>query len=317
MKNLKKIGVFLAACLLVFSTFSFVGIKNVSAADDVAYTIGTTKDIPSAIASMGKNLNRYTQNNLNADVKAYDSTKDLNSAITDGTVNAAVTDLVNYAALSKKNSSWKIVGTMPGYFGLASNKNIKSVKKLKGKTIAVDKSNMSYYYLKNLLKKKKVKLSKVHIKQVDSQADRVNALKDGSIDAAVLSDPSLTEAKVNGSKILNQQKKGADNGNVLIVNNDYAKKNISNTNILASVINEQIRTINKTNSYMQMNNSFSEYNVSGKAVTKLNSMDVKFKKMHKVKKSNFKKAYKFAKQQKLYKGKINYKKTTIKVRHIK
>jgi ABC-type nitrate/sulfonate/bicarbonate transport systems, periplasmic components len=135
-------------------------------------------------------------NNLNVDVKAYDSTKELNSAISDGTVNAAVTDLVNYAAISKQHSNWKIAGTMPGYYGLVANKKYKSVKKLKGKTIAVDKADYSKYYLKNVLKKSKLKLSSVKLKQIDSEKDRVSALKSGDVDAAVLQDPSISEAKV-------------------------------------------------------------------------------------------------------------------------
>lgn len=322
LKILKKISIFLAVCLLVLSSFSFIGIKKVSAADidsnsQVQYTIGTTKNVPSAIAAMGKNLNSYSKSNLSADVKAYDSTKDLNNAIESGTVNAAVTDLVNYAALSKKHSNWKIAGTMPGYYGLVANKKYKSVKKLKHKTIAVDKSNYSRFYLKKALKKNKLKLSNVKLKQIDSEADRVSALKDGSVDAAVLQDPSISEAKANGDKVVNKDKIKADNGNVLIINNDYAKKNASNTNILCTVINEQIRTINKSDSYMLTNNSFSEYDVSGKAVQKLNAMTVSFKKMHRVKKSDFKKAFKYAKQQKLYKGKISYNKSTISVKGIK
>ncbi|HIY91485.1 ABC transporter substrate-binding protein [Companilactobacillus sp. HBUAS56275] len=319
MKSLKKISIFLVACLLMLSSFSFVGVKSVQAADtdQVQYTVGTTKNISSAIAAMGKNRNAYTNNNLNADVKAYDSTKELNSAISDGTVNAAVTDLVNYAAISKQHSNWKIAGTMPGYYGLVANKKYKSVKKLKGKTIAVDKADYSKYYLKNVLKKSKLKLSSVKLKQIDSEKDRVSALKSGDVDAAVLQDPSISEAKVNGDKVLKRDKTKTDNGNVLIVNNDYAKKNESNTNILVNVIKQEIKSINKTGGYMTANNSFSDYGVSGKAVQKLNDTSVKFKTVHKVKKSDFNKAFKYAKQQKLYKGKISYKKANMKIRQVK
>jgi ABC-type nitrate/sulfonate/bicarbonate transport systems, periplasmic components len=319
LKSLKKISIFLVACLLVLSSFSFVGIKNVQAADtdQAQYTIGTTKNIPSAVAEMGKDLNSYTNNNLNVDMKAYDSTKELNSAIADGTVNAAVTDLVNYAAISKKHSNWKIAGTMPGYYGLVANKKYKNVKKLKGKTVAVDKTDYSMFYLKKALKKSRLKLSSVKLKQVDSEADRVSALKSGSVDAAVLQDPSMTEAKVNGAKVLSKDKISADNGNVLIVNNDYAKKNISNTNILCNVIKQEVKKINKSNMYIMLNKTFTSYGTSDKAVAKLNNLDVKFKTIHKVKKSDFKKAFKYAKQQKLYNGKINYKKANMKLRQVK
>jgi hypothetical protein len=61
LKSLKKISIFLVAGLLMLSSFSFVGVKSVQAADtdQVQYTVGTTKNISSAIAQTGKDLNAY------------------------------------------------------------------------------------------------------------------------------------------------------------------------------------------------------------------------------------------------------------------
>jgi hypothetical protein len=63
LKSLKKISIFLVAGLLMLSSFSFVGVKSVQAADtdQVQYTVGTTKNISSAIAQTGKDLNAYEQ----------------------------------------------------------------------------------------------------------------------------------------------------------------------------------------------------------------------------------------------------------------
>jgi ABC-type nitrate/sulfonate/bicarbonate transport systems, periplasmic components len=181
------------------------------------------------------------QQNISVEVKNFDSNSQLDSAIKDGTVNAAVTNLVSYAGLvnKKANKSWKLVGTLPGYNGLVANKKYKSVKSLKGKTIALDKKDASKQYLLSVLKKNKMKSSSVKIKQVDGQQDRVNALKDGSVDAAILEDPLMSSAKANGGKILNRQKMSADNGNVLIINSKFAKKNVSSTQILVDTLNKK------------------------------------------------------------------------------
>jgi hypothetical protein len=116
---------------------------------------------------------------------------------------------------------------------------------------------------------------------------------------------------------LKRDKTKTNNGNVLIVDGNYAQKNISNTNILCNVIKQEIGKINKSNMYIMINKSFSSYGVSDKAIIKLNNENVTFKKMHKVKKSDFNKAFKYAKQQKLYKGKISYKKANMKIRQVK
>lgn len=319
MKIFKKISLVFAIVLLMVSSLSFINLKTVKAADNSnpQYVVGTTKNVSSAIALMGKNLRGYTSNNVNVDVKTYNSTAELNAAIKEGTVNAAVTDLVNYAGISKDAKDWKLAGTMPGYNALVANKKYKNVKKLKGQTIAVDKSDYSKFYLTKVLKKNKMKLSDVKLQQVDAEADRVSSLKDGKIAAAVLSDPSISEAKVNGDKVIAKDKISGTNGNVLIINNKFAKKNGSATQILCYVINDEIKTINKSNTYSLTNNSFSEYGVGSGAIKKLNDMEVKFNKMHKVKKSCYNAAFKYAKKQKLYSGQISIKGHQMKIKGVK
>jgi hypothetical protein len=49
----------------------------------------------------------------------------------------------------------------------------------------------------------------------------------------------------------------------------------------------------------------------------LTKLELTFKKVHKVKKSDFKKAFKYAKSHKLYKGKVSYKAHTLKVKNVK
>lgn len=311
----KKFGLIFAALLVVLSSVTFMTTKaSAATAGEDPITIGTIKNtsaIPAVMAEVG---HEYKSNNLNVQVKTFDSNKELNDAIAQGTVNVAASNLVSYATLTKKNPDWKIAGTLPGYYGLVANKKFKSVKKLKGKTIALDKSDMSKMYLKNLLKKNKMKLSSVKLLQVDSEAERVTAIKDGRANAAVLEDTSISEAKANGDKLLNRQGLKKNNGNVLLINKKFSSKNTSSTQILVRIFNSEIKTINDAGTYMVSNNAFRQLNVSDKAVGKLNDMEVEFNKIKQVKKSDFNKAFKYAKSQKLYKGKIKYKKSLVTVK---
>ena len=172
-------------------------------------------------------------------------------------------------------------------------------------------------YLKKILKKNKVKYSSVKIKQIDADGARVDSLKSGDIDAAVLEDPSISNAKGNGAKVLNRQKTGKDNGQVLIANKDFTKKNASSTQILVSVLNTEIKNINKVMGYGAAQAALRDFGINDKGAKYITDMEIKFKKVHKVKKSDFKKAFKFAKSQKNFKGKISYNKYTLKVKGVK
>jgi len=321
-RSLKKIGLIFATLLLVLGLLPFVGLTTANAAEvgktgNDAVTIGTIKNTAAMPAVMAKTNNSFVKGNVTVDVKSFDSNNELNDAIAQGTVNVAVTNLVSYASLVKKNPKWKIAGTLPGYSALVANKKYKSIKSLKGKTIAIDKKDTSKQYLKGLLKKHGMKLSSVKLSQVDADSTRVDSLKSGKIDAAVLEDPSISNAKANGAKVLNRQGVNKDNGNILIINNDYAKKNASSTQILISVMNDQIKNVNRLGNYTMANDALRAFNASNGAAVYMNKMDIKFKKIHKVKKSCFNKEFKYAKADKLYKGKINYKSHVLKIKGVK
>lgn len=320
--KLKKISIIIATVLLVLSSLSFTNLittKAATAAGNDKITLGVTKNTASIPALMASSNSIFSKENLSVDVKTYDSTSQLNEAINNGTVNIAVTDLVNYASLinEKDNKGWKLAGTLPGYNGLVANKKYKSIKSLKGKTIALDKKDFSKQYLLNVLKKNKMKASSVKIQQIDSQSDRVSALKDGTVDAAVLEDPMMSNAKSNGGKILNRQNMKADNGNVLIINNKYSKRNATAMTMFIDCLNKEIKLLNDSGSYGMAGTVLNSMNYDTNAAKVLTGLSVDFKKVHKIKKSDFNKAFKYAKSHKLYKGKISYKAHTLKITNVK
>ncbi|WP_125589906.1 ABC transporter substrate-binding protein [Companilactobacillus jidongensis] len=318
LRNLKKIFLIVAMLVVSIGALAFSGVSEVKAetAGTTKIVIGSTKSVSSLPLYAADQAKLFTKNGIDVELKLYDTNAELNQAIANNEINGAVTDLVNYASFTK-GSNWKIGSTMPGYNGLVANKKYKSIKSLKGKTIAVDKKDISGYYLKNLLKKNKMKLSDVKIKQVDSEATRVSDLKDKKVAAAVVSDPSISNAKANGAKILNKQSYKTDNGNVLVFSKDFLSKNVASTNSLYSVIKEAIRDINKQG-YSAYDMVLSKYGISDKSVGILNNMSsMTMKKTHKVKSADFKSTFKYAKSKKLYKGKISLKKFDYSIKQVK
>ena len=195
-RKLRKIGIIIATVLLILGTLPIMGLGTAKAADTAGnekITIGVLKNTASLPALMADAAGDFTHQNISVETKTFDSNEQLDAAIKDGTVNAAVTNLVSYAGLvsKKANADWKVAGALPGYSGLVANKKYKSIKRLKGKTIAIDKKDASKQYLLDVLKKNKMKYSSIKVKEVASMQDRVDALKAGSIDAAVLEDPLM------------------------------------------------------------------------------------------------------------------------------
>ncbi|WP_338232666.1 ABC transporter substrate-binding protein [Companilactobacillus muriivasis] len=321
-RKLRKIGIIIATVLLILGTLPFMGLSTAKAADTAGnekITIGVLKNTASLPALMADAAGDFTHQNISVETKTFDSNEQLDAAIKDGTVNAAVTNLVSYAGLvsKKANADWKVAGALPGYSGLVANKKYKSIKSLKGKTIAIDKKDASKQYLLDVLKKNKMKYSSIKVKEVASMQDRVDALKAGSIDAAVLEDPLMSTAKANGGKILNRQKMTANNGSILIMNKAFAKKNTSSMQILVDTMNQEIKMLDKSGGYGMAGTALNKMNFDQKGAKVLTDLDVSFKKIHKVKKSDFNSAFKYAKNHKLYKGKISYKAHTIKIKNIK
>ncbi|APX71916.1 ABC transporter substrate-binding protein [Companilactobacillus allii] len=318
---IKKMSIVLVGLLILLGLSLKSNISNVKAtednsADNTKLVIGSTKTVSALPLYIAAQYRYFSQNDISVEMKTYDSTKDLNNAIGNGEVNLAVTDLVNYASLLKQQNDWKIGSTMPGYYGLVANKSIHNIKDIKGKKIAVNKNDGSKYYITKLLKKNHIKISKVKFVQIDSEKKRVSQLKSKKIDAAVLSDPSLSNAKTAGNKILNKGKLSNDNGNILIMSNDVSSKNVTDVNNLYHSIFSATKDFNK-NQYPIATNTLIDFGATKKAREYLFGLDVTMKKSHKVKKTDFKKAFSYAKKQKLYNGKINYKKYQLSIKNIK
>ena len=107
---------------------------------------------------------------------------------------------------------------------LISRENIESIEKIKGKKIALEKGEISEFFLKYILYKNGLKLSDVVIK--DMKGDEIGtALINGSVDAAVLWEPWLSKAiELSRASIIATSKDYPVFADVLIAKKDFVKK---------------------------------------------------------------------------------------------
>ncbi|MCH4010082.1 ABC transporter substrate-binding protein [Companilactobacillus sp.] len=314
---IKKLGLIFAALLLVVSSLPLLNAQSVKAADstdqsDATIKIGTTQSLASLPFYVAQEKQFYQEHNITVELQQFKSAGALNDAIKAGSVNAAVTDLVNFTTIAKNNKSWKVTGTLTGYNGLVANKKDKNIKSLKGKTIALDKKDGSKLYLKNLLKKNNMKLSDVKIKNIAEQGKRTSSLKSKKVDAAVVADPFISNAKKSGAKVLNKQKASNTNGDVIAINNDYASKHVTDVNNLFNSYQDATKNLNKQG-LTPSDSLLVQLGATRNAAADMNSLDITFKKARRVTVANFDKAVNYSKAQKLIKSRQQLSEVQLKV----
>ncbi|MQS53639.1 transporter substrate-binding domain-containing protein [Lactobacillus salsicarnum] len=308
---MKKLGLIFATLLLLVSSVPLLNQHSAQAADTTANTdstikVGTTQSISSLPFYFAQDKKYYDAHSVKVELQQFKTASELNDAIKAGKVNVAVTDLVNFTTIAKNNKSWKVAGTATGYSALVANKKFKNVKSLKGKTIAIDKKDGSKYYLKNLLSKNDMKMSDVNVKNVANLTTRVSNLKSKKVDAAVLSDPAISNAKQNGAKVLNKQKANNKNGDIIAVSNDLTTSKVSDVNNLINSYNDAAKDLTKSG-FVPADVLLLQLGATRKSAAKMNDLDVKFASSKKVKKADFDKAVKYAKSQKLISNTMKYK----------
>lgn len=315
---IKKLGLIFAALLLVVSSLPLLNTQNVKAADSTDNTIkiGTTQSLASLPFYVAQDKKYFQDHNVTVELQQFKTPGELNDAIKAGTVDAAVTDLVNFTQIAKKNKSWKVAGTLTGYNGLVANKKFKNVKSLKGKKTAVNKQDGTKYYLQKLLKKNNMKLSDVKIKNVDQQASRVKQLKSKKVDAAVVADPFISNAKKNGAKIINKQKANAKNGDVIAFSSAIYQKRVTDLNNIFNSYDDAAKELTK-NGLTPADLLLLQIGATRKSATLMNEFDIKFGNSKRVKSKDFDKAAIYAKKQKLIKTRPSLSSVMVKVDKVK
>jgi len=128
---------------------------------------------------------------------------------------------------------------------LISRENIESIEKIKGKTIALEKGEISEFFLKYILYKNNLELNDVVIK--DMKGDEIGtALINGSVDAAVLWEPWLSKAiELSRANIIATSKDYPVFADVLIAKKDFVKKHTEEINKLKNIWKESVEFYSK------------------------------------------------------------------------
>jgi len=128
---------------------------------------------------------------------------------------------------------------------LISREVIEPIKKIKGKKIALEKGEISEFFLKYILYKNGLKISDVVIK--DLKGDEIGtALINGSVDAAVLWEPWLSKAiELSRANVVVTSKDYPVFADVLIAKKDFIGKNKEEIERLKKIWKESVELYQK------------------------------------------------------------------------
>lgn len=210
---------------------------------------------------LAKQLGEYEKAGLNVEMVDFKGGSQALTAVLGGSadvVSGYFDHCVNLASKGQHLQAFVVYDRYPGLVLVVSPKqtgSITSIKDLAGKKVGVSAPGSStHYFLNFLLKKNGVDVGLVGVIGIGLGATAVAAMEQGSVDAAVMLDPSVTllQGKNKDLRILSDTRTQKDNiavfggdypGGALYTKADWIEKNPKTAQALATAIVNTLKWI--------------------------------------------------------------------------
>lgn len=168
---------------------------------------------------MAEELGLYEKHNVDVELYTFQSAADKEAALEAGEIDGDMTDLVVTALIRKGGTGVQIVsnalGAVPseGRFMLlaAPESGITEPNDLAGKEVAVGNNTIVHYLSDTILAKAGLDDSEIKSTNIPALSLRLEALLNGTVDAAVLPDPLASLAVAQGAICVFDDTKSEDN----------------------------------------------------------------------------------------------------------
>ena len=207
MKNIKRVSYILILCLLFVSltACSATNSGTGSQADQDKTlrfgAIGSVEMIPVIIA---QEKGYFKEQGVDVKIESFKSAKDRDAAFQSGNLDGIVCDEVAICLYQNAGFDVKITGATDGNFMLiaGAKSGITSVNDLKGKSVAISEKTCIEYTLDTILAKKGMTPADIQKSAVPAIPTRLEMLRTGNVDAALLPEPFSTLAVKDGGILL-------------------------------------------------------------------------------------------------------------------
>lgn len=211
---MKKILAFMLSVIIVIS----ISACSKSPKKTQSLSVGVLPDVDSIPLIIAREQGYFKDEGIDVDIQQFKSAKDRDSAFQAGKIDGAVSDVLAAAFAKEGGFDAKITSMTNGSYKLLVNKNagIKSIKDLKGKSVAVSSNTIIEYSTDMMLKEDGLSGSDIKKTPIAEIPVRLEMLQNGKIDGATLPDPLASEALKNGAVLLSSTDKLGINPGVLL-----------------------------------------------------------------------------------------------------
>ncbi len=172
----------------------------------------------------------YDEFGVKIELIPFSSAKDRNAAILGDALDGASSDMLSTAMFKKAGIDMRIITGTVDEFGLLVHEDsgIETVADLGGKTIFYSKNSVIEYLIDKMLEEVGLTQDDVVMEEVPVLPARLELLREGKGDSALLPDPFKTIAEKEGFNIIKNNYDVNTEATVIAITNDYYEKNKGN-----------------------------------------------------------------------------------------
>lgn len=203
MRFLKKLYAVSAAVLLASAITGCAAPGNTAEAGNTL-TVGLTPAVDAIPFIIAKENGYFADRGVDVRFEVFKSARDRDAAFQSGALEGALSDEVGVCLYRNGGFDVRITGITDGDFLLLAGKasGIRSVGDLKGKKIAISENTVVEYTLDKILEKNAIGPGEVEKVAVPAIPIRLEMLRNGQLDAALLPEPFSSFAMNDGALLL-------------------------------------------------------------------------------------------------------------------
>ncbi len=176
---------------------------NLTVSDEVL-TVGVMSSVSVLPIIVAQEKGYFEELGLKVDVQTFKAAKDRDAALQANVLQGVIADEVAIAIYQEAGINMQITGVTDGAFTLvtAPNSNINTFEDLKGKKVGISENTSIDYTLDLMLSKNGLVRDDVERVAVPAMPTRLEMLKAGELDAAVMPNPFCDDAIAAGGYVL-------------------------------------------------------------------------------------------------------------------
>lgn len=204
MRKFKKAA---ALCLLIVLAVVFGACMSEKPSETIKFgAVGSIELIPMIIAD---EKGYFEAEGIDVEIQAFKSAKDRDAAFQSGNLDGIICDEVAVVLYQNAGIDIKITGVTDGDFLFIANpaSGVSTIGEIKGKSVAISEKTCIEYTLDTLLMKNSLEPADVQKSMIPAIPTRLEMLRTGKVDAALLPEPFSALAIKDGGIILGSANK--------------------------------------------------------------------------------------------------------------